>query len=176
MPSRPSDKDDDVITSATDLDLATCTASPSRRRRVLRAATAAVVTLVVVGVPTDILANPWFGREVPVRWWEYPVLAATVMLTALWFGIRQRRPDESQTATPAVGVLLTVFAVGCPVCNKLVLVSIGASGALGWWAPLQPVLAVLSLAMLTAAVLYRWRRRPCDDSCIPSVASAGSTR
>lgn len=142
----------------------------------LRSATAAVVTLMAVGVPTDILANPWFGREVPVRWWEYPVLAATVMLTALWFGIQQHRPGETQTATPAAGVLLTVFAVGCPVCNKLVLVTVGASGALGWWAPLQPVLAVLSLAMLTAAVLYRWRRRPCNDSCTPSVAPTAPTR
>ncbi|MEE2032348.1 hypothetical protein [Rhodococcus chondri] len=141
----------------------------SRTRTLVRAATAGVITLLMVGVPTDILANPWFGREIPVRWWEYPVLAATAVLTAMWFGIQSSRPTESRAA-PAAGVLLTVFAVGCPVCNKLVLVTIGASGALGWWAPLQPILAVLSLAMLAGAVLYRWRRRPCGDSCAPSAA------
>lgn len=158
-----------MTTPPTDLettDLLETRHNPPRVGALLRAVTAGAVTLLVVGVPTDILANPWFGREIPVRWWEYPVLAATVVLTGLWFGLQNPRSDGSRTATPAAGVLLTVFAVGCPVCNKLVLVTIGASGALGWWAPLQPVLAVLSLALLAGAVLYRWRRRPCeDDSC-----------
>ncbi|MFZ2175168.1 MAG: hypothetical protein WAW17_14285 [Rhodococcus sp. (in: high G+C Gram-positive bacteria)] len=135
--------------------------------RTVRVVAAAALTLLLVGVPTDIVANPWFGREVPVRWWEYPVLAATVVLTAAWFGIQRAAPGDRQTATPVAGVLLAVFAVGCPVCNKLVLATIGVSGALGWWAPLQPILAVLSLVMLAAAVAYRWRCRPCDDSCGP---------
>jgi len=142
-----------------------------RIRALFRAVAAGAVTLLVVGVPTDILVNPWFGREIPVRWWEYPVLGATVVLTALWFGLQNPRSDGSRTATPAAGVMLTVFAVGCPVCNKLVLVTIGASGALGWWAPLQPILALCSLTLLAGAVLYRWRRRICDDSCTPPVGS-----
>ncbi len=29
-----------------------------------------VQNTVVIGVPTVIIANPWFGREIPVRWWE----------------------------------------------------------------------------------------------------------
>lgn len=138
---------------------------PDPPKATLRAAAAGVLTLLLVGIPTDILANPWFGREIPVRWWEYPVLGATVVLTALWFGLQNSRCDQSRMTTPAAGVLLTVFAVGCPVCNKLVLVTIGASGALGWWAPLQPILAAASLALLAGAVVFRWRRRPCDDSC-----------
>ena len=35
---------------------------------------AAVGTLLLIGIPSDIIPNPIFGREVPVRWWEYPVL------------------------------------------------------------------------------------------------------
>lgn len=144
---------------------------PDRVTAAFRAAAAGVVTVLLVGIPTDILANPWFGREIPVRWWEYPVLGATVVLTALWFGVQNSRSDGPRAATPAAGVMLTVFAVGCPICNKLVLVTIGASGALGWWAPLQPILAIVSLALLAGAVLYRWRQRPCGNSCeSPSVA------
>ena len=56
-----------------------------------RAALAALGTLLLIGIPTVIIPNPIFGREVPVRWWEYPVLAATVLLTAAWFGIRSAR-------------------------------------------------------------------------------------
>lgn len=130
-----------------------------------RAAAAALLTVVLIGVPTDIVANPWFGREIPVRWWEYPVLALTAVLTGLWFAI-QLPPKDRDSAAPALsGAALALFAVGCPVCNKLVLLAIGTSGALGFWAPIQPYLAVLSLVFLAAAVAYRWRRRDCGPAC-----------
>ncbi|QDQ99015.1 hypothetical protein FO059_14545 [Tomitella fengzijianii] len=127
---------------------------------------AAVATAVIVGVPTDIIANPWFSREIPVRWWEYPVLAATCLLTAAWFAIRMTRPQDTTGKSGAYGgAALALFAVGCPVCNKLVLLAVGTSGALGLWAPIQPYLAVVSLALLGAAVAYRWRRRDCGTTC-----------
>lgn len=153
----------------------------SGRKRVVRATAAAGITLMVVGIPTDVIANPWFGREIPVRWWEYPVLATTAALTAAWFGIQgstsiDNSTDKQQRA-PAAGVLLAVFAVGCPVCNKLVVAALGISGALGFWAPIQPILALVSLALLTAAVIYRWRHRPCDTdaACEVMVSPARST-
>lgn len=130
--------------------------------------------MIVVGVPTDIIDTPFFGREVPVRWWEHPVLAATAILTGLWFGIRpgtrERRP-----AGAMAGVVLAVFAVGCPVCNKIVLLAIGTSGALGFWAPLQPVLAVVSLALLTLAVVLRRRQSLCGPACpVPAEPTAAT--
>jgi hypothetical protein len=48
--------------------------------------------------------------------------------------------------------------VGCPICNKIVVALLGVSGALGVWAPVQPILAVLSLALLATAVFVLWRR------------------
>lgn len=130
----------------------------------LRGTAAGVVTLIVVGVPTDVIDTPWFGREIPVRWWEYPVLAATAILTALWFGIRPAT-DQQRATAPMTGVMLAVFAVGCPVCNKIILLAIGTSGALGFWAPLQPVLAAVSLAVLTVAVILRRRQTLCGPAC-----------
>ncbi|MBJ7323864.1 hypothetical protein QNA19_10935 [Rhodococcus fascians] len=132
--------------------------------RAARGTVAGVVTVLVVGIPTDIIDTPIFGREVPVRAWELPVLLATALLTALWFGIDKPAQVE-RTGTPAaLGVVLTFFAVGCPVCNKLVLLALGTSGALGLWAPIQPILAGVSLAMLTAAVIVRWRKRDCTSA------------
>ncbi|MFN3601386.1 MAG: hypothetical protein ACK4UY_08365 [Dietzia sp.] len=138
-----------------------------------RAALAAFVTFLIIGIPTDILPNPLFGREIPVRWWEYPVLGATVLLTAAWFGIRSSReagtPSRAggdHTDRPGlvtVGVMTAWFAVACPVCNKIVLLLLGTTGALGVWAPLQPWLAAVSLILLAGAVVYRWRARPCAD-------------
>lgn len=55
------------------------------------------------------------------------------------------------------GALLSVLAVGCPVCNKLVVLLLGVSGALSWFAPAQPLLAVLSVILLAFGLRRRLR-------------------
>ncbi|MGA5190461.1 hypothetical protein ACPCSL_28345 [Streptomyces griseoincarnatus] len=100
--------------------------------------------------------SPLFSRSVPVQWWNYPVLAATAVLAGLVLatfvtppcGTAPRAPerpvDQGDPAAKtagrlgSAGGLLSLLAVGCPVCNKLVLVLLGTSGALTYWAPLQP--------------------------------------
>lgn len=129
-----------------------------------------VLAMIVMAVPTDVIDTPWFSREVPVRWWEYPTLVAIGALTALWFVI----PVPQRGAGTAVGgVTLATFAIGCPVCNKLVLAAVGTTGALGLWAPVQPLLAALSVALMMALVLWRWRSRPCSSGRCETLASAG---
>jgi hypothetical protein len=53
--------------------------------------------------------------------------------------------------------VLSFLAVGCPVCNKLVVLAIGISGAMSYWAPVQPFLAVVSLVLLGFVVRRRLR-------------------
>lgn len=128
---------------------------------------AAVATFLVIGLPTDIVPNPVFGREIPVRPWEPYVLVLTSILTGLWFGLQRARaatPDDEDSSVPTLSAAgLALFAVACPVCNKIVLIALGTSGALGFWEPLQPWLAAISLVALTGSVLYAARRRPCAD-------------
>jgi hypothetical protein len=57
----------------------------------------------------------------------------------------------------AVGGLVSFFAVGCPVCNKLVLLALGASGAISWFAPVQPFLAAASIVLMVWALRTRLR-------------------
>lgn len=97
---------------------------------------AALLTLLIIGIPTDIIPNPMFGRDVPVRPWELPVLLATAVLTGVYFSLQQEK-----IAPVMGGSSLALFAVACPVCNKVVLLALGSSGALGIWQPLQPYLA-----------------------------------
>jgi hypothetical protein len=142
---------------------------------------AGLATFLVIGVPTDIVPNPVFGREVPVRPWEPWVLLATSVLTGLWFGLQRARRvvatdggvSGEDSSVPTFGAAgLALFAVACPVCNKIVLLALGTSGALGIWEPLQPWLAAISLAALVGAVAYAARRRPCaGDACRVKVAS-----
>ncbi|EEH64714.1 hypothetical protein HMPREF0044_0451 [Gleimia coleocanis DSM 15436] len=121
----------------------------------------ALFTLLFLALPTDIIPNPIFAREVPIRWWEYPVVFATVALTFAWFAI-QIPPEVAKTADKQNGrliwgVTLALFAVACPVCNKIILLLMGTAGALGTWAPLQPYIAVGSLLALGAALWLRIR-------------------
>jgi len=51
--------------------------------------------------------------------------------------------------------MLTVFAIGCPVYNNLVVMALGFGGAMTYFAPVQPFLGFLSTGLL----LYGLRLR-----------------
>ncbi|MHC0431518.1 hypothetical protein ACX6XY_15200 [Streptomyces sp. O3] len=138
---------------------------------------AAVGSALLIGLPTAMIPNPVFGREIPPEPWSYPVLAASSLLAGLLLATyvrtgrgapeRPARPErqsegqsEGQSGRRAsrlgsVGGVLSFLAVGCPVCNKLVLLALGTSGALTVWAPLQPALAAVSLLLLAVAAVWR---------------------
>jgi hypothetical protein len=123
---------------------------------------ATIASALIVGVPTDVIDTPWFTRMTPVRVWEYPVLVLTALLTGAWFWLRAA--DRSGASSGVLGSsVLSTLAVGCPICNKIVVALLGVSGALGIWAPMQPVLGALSVAALATAVWLRWRRRRCTS-------------
>jgi hypothetical protein len=123
------------------------------------AAIAAVVVGLLVGLPTDVIPNPVFGRPVPVTWWSYPVLVVTALLGGLLAATYVRTADDLDRPARAGGMggLLSFFAVGCPVCNKVVVLALGTVGARRWFEPLQPLLAVASIVLLVVALRARLR-------------------
>ncbi|WP_026120883.1 hypothetical protein [Nocardiopsis potens] len=131
------------------------------------AAGGTAAALVVLGIPTVLIPNTLFIREMEPTWWSYPVWAAAAVLSGLLLATYVRTgPAPQNGAAPdgtrpdrrgLGGTVLTWFAIGCPVCNKLVLLAVGASGALNWFAPLQPLLALAGLALLAAALRTRLR-------------------
>jgi hypothetical protein len=138
------------------------------RRRWITAIGAALVVTLAVGLPTDVIPNPVFGRPVDVTWWSYPILVVTAVLGGLLVAtyvrddqdtVSEQLDDELDTPGKAGGVggLLSFFAVGCPTCNKLAVVALGSTGALDWFAPAQPLLAVLSVVLLGWALRARLR-------------------
>ena len=130
-------------------------------RRVALGLVAAVATGLLIGIPTGIVETPWYHRMTPVLWWNYPVWAVTSVLTGALAATYVRDPAVEVPATQGgktfLGGTLSLFAVGCPICNKLVVAAIGVSGALNWFAPIQPVLAMGSVGLLAYAL--RARRR-----------------
>lgn len=138
---------------------------PARRWAVALLATTAFVLL--VAVPTDLIDTPVFGRAIPPTWWAWPSLLISSALAGLLVASYVAVPDgvdrtESATRGGYVGGLLTYFAVGCPVCNKLVLVALGSAGAIRWFEPVQPLLQVAAIALLAWALRVRLQR---ERSC-----------
>ncbi|WP_017607322.1 hypothetical protein [Nocardiopsis xinjiangensis] len=133
------------------------------------AALGTVGALVLLGTPSVLLPNDLFVREVEAVWWMYPVWVATAALGGLLLATYtrphggrapERTEEDEDRSTPRrglVGGLLAWFAIGCPTCNTLVLMALGTSGALSWFAPLQPLLAVAGLALLALALRARLR-------------------
>ena len=146
-------------------------------RRWAVAALAALGTVLLIGLPTVLIPNPVFGREIPMTWWAWPTLLVAAALSGLLTATYVREPDlrrlddEDGTRSGMVGGVLTFFAVGCPVCNKVVLLALGSAGAMQWFAPLQPLLAVAAVAALAWALHVRLRgERAC--SLTPAVSTA----
>jgi hypothetical protein len=125
-------------------------------RRWLVAVGAAAAFAVAAGVPTDVIPNPLAHRAVPAAWWSYLALAVTALLGGMLAASYVRaQADRDVTGRSAGGGLLSLLAIGCPACNKLVVMLVGTSGALSLWAPLQPALAVGSIALLVWALRAR---------------------
>ena len=119
-----------------------------------------------IGIPTGLLATPWYTRMTPPTWWSYLVWVATAVMSGLFIATYVRRPGagpvQRRTGAGAVANIGSLLAVGCPVCNKLVVAAVGISGALSMWAPLQPLIAIASLLALGWALRRRLTAR---DGC-----------
>jgi hypothetical protein len=130
-------------------------------RRWLVALATAAGSVLVVAIPTDLIDTPVFGREVPPTWWAWPSLLVSSLLAGLLVATYVRAPAQPDRLSSRrggwAGGLLTYFAVGCPVCNKLVLLALGSAGAMTWFEPFQPVLQVAALVLLVWALRSRLR-------------------
>jgi hypothetical protein len=139
-------------------------------------------SLVLLGVPTAMIPNPVFARRIVAPAWTYPSLAVTALLAGLLLATYVRQepgqgsgatalgeasPQETRSFT--VGGLLAFFAIGCPTCNKLVLLALGTSGAVTWFEPVQPLLSLAGIAVLLWALN---RRLLGEVACSVPAASA----
>jgi hypothetical protein len=130
-------------------------------RRWLVAVGAALTVALATGIPTDIVPTPLYVRMTPVTWWSYPIwavsaaLAGLVAATYVRTGATPKAPRQAGTAFG--GGLLSFLAIGCPICNKLVVATLGAGGALSYFGPAQPVIGATSVVLLVTALALRLR-------------------
>ena len=139
-----------------------------------------VLSALAYGLVAAIIPNPVFGRQIPPEsfaiavWllsaplvgvigatYSSPRSAATSPLVLLGVGSADGSDasldDARGTWLGGVASFGTFLAIGCPVCNKVVVLALGYSGAMRWFAPLQPLLQVAGIAVLAWALIARLR-------------------
>jgi len=129
------------------------------RKRWIVAIGVAFLTYLFIALPTAVIENPIFGREIGVTSWSVTVIVVSSILTGLLTAtyVKNEFSDENprQLKIGGAGALLSFFAVGCPVCNKIVLIALGYSGAIQYFAPIQPYLALIGIALLMYSLRMR---------------------
>lgn len=165
-------------------------------RQIFAATLATIVVGVVIGIATVLIPNSLFTREIPPVWWNYPVWIVTSVMSGILIATYVRlygraasvdlgaSDAEEAVLMPAsadreerrtgrfalTGGMLAWFAVGCPVCNKIALLALGYTGALTWFAPLQPFLAGGALILTAVAMVWRLRGQVACPVTIPREA------
>jgi hypothetical protein len=137
-------------------------------RLLARAGILGFAAFVAYGLISAIIPNPVFGRQIPPEPFAIGIWVASAplvgLVTATW--LVRPRPREARHAPASdsdprtslfgsLGGIAAFLAIGCPVCNKVALVLLGTTGALNVWAPLQPIVGAVSLALLGATLWWR---------------------
>jgi hypothetical protein len=141
---------------------------------------AATALAVAVGIPTGLLPTPLYARMTPVLWWNYPVWVVSAVLGGVTVATYIRRPGYSTArnglAAASTGGLVAAFAVGCPLCNKLAVAAVGASGVMSVWAPAQPVMGAFAVLGLGWALRRRLTSAyACPAAHVPPTRREGPT-
>jgi hypothetical protein len=135
-----------------------------------------LVVLVIFGYVSAIIPNPVFGRGLPPEPFAVVVWLASAplmgVLTATYFS-----PAPVAAAAPlatvrvvgtrlgALGGFAAFIAIGCPTCNKIALLLLGAGGAASIFGPIQPLIGALSLVLLAGTLVWRMRLRARGGGC-----------
>lgn len=131
------------------------------------AALYAIGAALFIGVPTRLIPNTFFTRMTPTSPRDYVIWGVTVALFGPMMALSTLYPATSLRETwrqigsgdlrAMGGALLSFFSVGCPVCNKLVVLALGVSGALTIFDPLRPFLGIAAILTLGLTLYLRLR-------------------
>ena len=122
----------------------------------------------LLGIPTRLVPTPLFSRTVPTSPQDYviwmisalllgPLLALMTLYPMLSQKTAQGKRSPAGSGRAFGGALLSFFSVGCPVCNKVVVLLLGLGGAMTIFNPLRPFLGLASIVLLSVTLFLRVR-------------------
>ncbi|ELY46464.1 hypothetical protein [Natronorubrum tibetense] len=135
---------------------------------------AAIGVFLLFGLVTGLIPNPLYVRMVPRTPVDYLFLTLTALLAGVYTAQRLTTEvvgpdfedaDESGSDGTkgedrlAIGGLVGGFlAVGCPICNVVLLALFSSSALMTYFDPLRPALGALSVALLAGLIYVRHSR------------------
>ena len=119
----------------------------------------------VIGLPTVLIPNHLFTRMLPSSPQDYVIWLLSVLLLGPVLALATLHPvavadgkEKNPGGKRAIfSTFLSFFSVGCPICNKLVVLLLGMSGAMTFFNPLRPFLGIASLTLLAVTLVLRIR-------------------
>ena len=94
----------------------------------------------------------------PIHWYDYVFLVLTATLSGAYIGLwyynknNQKNTNLKCDYAAASGSVGGFFSFSCAICNKLLIWLLGLSGVIAYFIPIQPVLGVISVALLGYSV------------------------
>lgn len=147
------------------------------------------LALIAFGILNAIIPTPFFVRPIAAEPFAIVIWLVSAPMMGFVLATYLSRPKPVPSTAPPVlltgaaeprdrstlgwlGGLGSFLAIGCPVCNKIALLLLGTSGALDLYAPIQPLIGVAALGLLTATLVWRLRLRARDGCAIAPATNA----
>ncbi len=92
---------------------------------------------------------------IEARTQDYVIWIASAGLVGLIAGTYAAASYAGSRGGVLSGGLLSYLAVGCPICNKFVVLALGTSGALTFFGPAQLYIGLASLGLLVWTLSMR---------------------
>src|SRR5215472_11714659 len=125
----------------------------------------AVGAALLLGVPTVLVPNPLFSRTVPTNPQDYMIWVISALLIGPLMGLATLYPALPKTTSAnrslkgsghaLAGTLLSFFSVGCPACNKVVVLLLGLGGAMTIFNPVRPLLGLAAIGLMSVTLFLR---------------------
>lgn len=116
-----------------------------------------ILLFFIFGIPTDLIPNPWFVRMIGKSVLDYFFLVTSSILLGGYIGIyfyKKKVSNKCEVATYSGGIG-SIFAFGCPICNKLLVLLFGTTALLAYFEPYRAYLGFLSIGLLGGAIYFK---------------------
>ncbi len=121
----------------------------SKKRELLESFLVFIVFLLLSGVVTGVIGNPFFTRMVGVGLFDYIFLFTTSLIAASLYFLDRLKCKNCLVGAPSL--VLGLVSYSCPICSKLVLLLLGSYAlALD---PFRPFIGIVSLVLFGAFLL-----------------------
>lgn len=124
--------------------------------------------VLLFGIPTALIPTPWFSRMIPARTLDYVFLLLNSGLIGAYIGVhayekheRSKRGDVLATTAS----LTNILAVGCPICNKILVALIGASAIMTYIEPARVWFGIVSAGLVGVALFLKIKNLRSCVSC-----------